>query len=220
MPLRSLTTVPPGGWRLQQTLPDGSTKKWASMGLLWELATQIADFRAGNGLPNATAKEVVHEIEEQTCVRLHDDPAWCIAEKKSPRAALSQRSKSANLAGGVRTLVEWLGTGAEAVAIPIAQARANVCLDCDRNKLGHRWLKLTSDIVRAVAEQMHVKEERKLRVENEDKLGVCSECDCVIPLKIWLKRDILAERTSQEVLNALPEWCWLKTELNATSNGH
>jgi len=188
------------------------------MGLVWELATQIADFRAGNGLPRATPREALADIEAYSCERLHDDPNWCVAQKKTGvRAAQSHRLNAANLAGGARTLIEWLGTGAEAVNIPIAQARANVCLTCDRNKLGHHWMKLTGDIVRAIADQMRVKEQRKLRVENEEALGVCSACDCTIPLKIWLKRDILAERTSQEVADALPEWCWLKAELQPNS---
>jgi hypothetical protein len=212
-------TVPPGGWILKQTLADGTSKTFKSMGLVWELAEQVADFRAGNGLPRATAKEVVHEIEEQTCARIHNDPAYCTQKKTHlVRAAHAPRSSAAKLADGARILVEWLGTGAETVNLSLAQTRGNVCLTCDRNKLGNRWLKLTSDLVRAIGDQMRAKDERNLRVIDEEKLGVCSACDCVIPLKIWLKRDILAERTSQEVLNDLPEWCWLKNELQPTSH--
>jgi len=207
--------VPPGGWRLQQTLPDGSTKKWASMGLLWELATQIADFRAGNGLPNATAKEIVHEIEEQTCVRLHDDPSWCVsAEKKSPRAALSQRFANVvrAAAGGSRILVEWLGEGAKPVAIALAQARANVCFTCPENKEGHRWLRLTADAVRAIAEQMQAKAEMKLHVEGEEKLHACAICLCPLPLKVHVPLNNILQHTDEATLNAFPPWCWLTTE--------
>lgn len=221
MALRSLTTVPPGGWRLEQKLADGTIRKFHSMGLVWEFAEQVADFRKGNGLPNATPKEVVHEIETQTCERLHGDREWCVddeAKKKGLRPAFDRLSKSANLAVGAKTLIEWLGDGASAVSIPIAQARANVCITCDRNKLGHRWMKFTGDLVKVIAEQVRAKEAQKLHVENEDKLGICSECDCVNSLKIWLKPNILAERTSQETLDRLPAWCWLKTEL--TSNGN
>lgn len=209
-----MTTIPPGGWIFEQTVDGKPTKKFKSMGLVWELARNIADFRAGNGLPRATPKEALHDIEEATCVRLHNDPAWCIKKKTSTvRPALDHRSKNANLVDGAKTLVEWLGSGAESVDIPIAQARANVCLKCDRNKDGHSLLKLTGSLVRTIAEQMQVKSEKRLRVEGEEKLHVCSVCDCVISLKIWLKPDILAERTSQAVLNDLPEWCWLKNEL-------
>ncbi len=216
MPLRNILQVPPGGWRLSQTLPDGTVKSWHSMNEAWTLAGVIADFRKGNGLPRATQREALDDIDEATCARLHDDPAHCVQKKTSrARAAISRLSKSARAAAtGGRTVVEWLGTGAKAVDIPIAQSRANVCLECDRNKDGHSWLKLTANLVRAIAEHMNAKEQLKLRVAGEEKLHTCSVCDCVIPLKIWLRREILAERTSSEVLHDLPEWCWLKKELH------
>jgi len=189
------------------------------MGLLWELATQIADFRAGNGLPNATAKEVVHEIEEQTCARLHDDPAHCSQKKTTgARPAHVPRSKSANLAGGVRTLVEWLGTGAETVDISIAQARANVCLGCPENREGHRWLKLSADAVRAIAEQMQAKDAMKLRVIDEEKLHACARCLCPLPLKVWVPISTISHGTDDETLNSFPPFCWVKNEIYAARN--
>ena len=189
------------------------------MGSVWELATQIADFRAGNDLPNATAKEVIHEIEEQTCARLHGDREWCTdADKKKVRAAVLHRSGVVNrVAEGGKILVNWLGAGAKAVSLEIAQTRADVCRTCDRNSPDHKWLKLTGDIVHSIAEQMQIKGERKMRVDGEENLHVCKECMCVIPLKIWLTHETLSKDMNGEDWNKWPDHCWQKKELQPTS---
>lgn len=214
MPLRSLTTVPPGGWRLEQVLPSGETKKWHSMGLVWEFAEQIADFRAGNGLPNAMAKEVVHEIEAQTCLRLHDDPAWCVKKKSSVvRAAIDRLSKSvAHAADGGRVLVEWLGDGAVPVPVEVSQARADVCVECPHNREGHSFFQWTADKVRAVAEQLGAKDRLKLRVRGEEGLHACAICACPLPLKVHVPLATILNHTDAATLSGFPSWCWLTTE--------
>lgn len=216
MALRSLMNVPPGGWRLTETLPDGTVKKFHSMGLAWEFAEQIADLRKGNGMPRATAKDVLHDIEEQTCTRLHNDPAWCVGDKKKAHQAASVR-QSRNVgraaADGGRILVDWLGDGAVPVPIEVAQARANVCFTCPENQEGHRWLKLTADIVRAIAEQMQAKDSMKLRVNGEDRLHSCRICLCALKLKVHVPIGTILNHTDQETLNSFPSNCWLPKEL-------
>jgi len=214
MPLRSLSTVPPGGWRFQQTLADGTVKSWASMGLVWELARNIADFRAGNGLPRATPKEALHDIEEATCVRLHNDPSWCIGDKKKGiRPAIARLSNAVRHAAvGGRVLIDWLGDHAKPVPIEIAQRRANVCLECPENQDGHSLLRLTADAVRAIAEQMNAKEHLKLRVEGEERLHACRVCRCPLPVKVHVPLATILERTDQETLNSFPPYCWLLAE--------
>ena len=215
MALRTLTTVPPGGWRFSETLPDGSTKSWHSMNLVWELAEQIADFRKGNGLPRATAKEALSDIENATCARLHDDPAWCVKKKAPERApALAHPSRSARRAAadGARILIEWLGDGAKPVAITLAQARAGVCFTCPHNKEGHRWLRLTASAVRAIAEQMNAKDAMKLRVEGEEKLHACAVCACPLPLKVHVPLPTILAHTDADTLANFPHYCWLTTE--------
>jgi hypothetical protein len=184
------------------------------MGLVWELATQVADFRAGNGLPRATPKEALADIEEATCLRLHDDPAHCVKKKgNAVRAAIDRLSRSvAHAADGGRILVEWLGEGAVPVNIALAQARANVCLGCPENRAGHRWLKLSADAVRAIAEQMQAKDAMKLRVIDEEKLHACAVCACPLPLKVHVPLSTILAHTDAATLNAFPAYCWLATE--------
>ncbi len=195
-------------------MPDGTVKKWHSMGLVWELAEQIADFRKGNGLAGATAREVVHEIEAATCERLHGDPNWCQAQKKTGvRAALNRLSRSAGrVADGARILVEWFGDGAVPVPISLAQARANVCLTCPENKEGHRWLKLTADAVRSIAEQMRQKDAMKLCVEGEERLFACGVCLCPLKLKVHVPLATILAHTDEQTLRAFPPACWIPTE--------
>lgn len=221
MPLRTLSVVPPGGFRLSQKLASGEVKSWHSMNGAWELALVIADFRKGNGLPAATPKEVLREIEEQTCLRLHDDPNWCIpAQKKTVRAAINRQLENVKAAAdGGRILVDWLGEGAKPVPINLAQKRADVCMyggidgePCPENKDGHSFLRLTAETVRAIAEQMHAKEHLKLRVKEEHQLHSCKICTCPLPLKVHVPLKHILEHTDEETLNAFPNHCWIVTE--------
>ncbi len=216
--------MPPGGFRYQQLNADGTVlKAWATMNDAWTLAQEIADFRTGNELPRATAKEALTDIENYTCTRLHGDPNWCVdaeAKKKGVRAAITRLSNRVGLAvGGARILVEWLGDGAKPVPIAVAQARANVCLHggpdgtpCPQNKEGHFFLKLTADSVKAIAEQMQAKSEMKLRVEGEEGLHACAVCACPLPLKVHVPLATILAHTDNETLNAFPAWCWVATE--------
>jgi len=145
---------------------------------------------------------------------LHGDPNWCVdAQKKSVRAALSQRFASVGAAAtGGRILVDWLGDGAVPVNIALAQSRANVCLGCPENKPGHRWLRLTADAVRAIAEQMQAKDAMKLRVIDEERLHACAICACPLPLKVHVPLATILAHTDEQTLNAFPAYCWLATE--------
>jgi len=221
MPLRTMTTIPPGGWIFEQTVDGKPIKKFKSMGLVWELARNIADFRAGNGLERATPKEALHDIEEATCVRLHNDPEWCIGDKKKGvRAAIDHQLKNAKAAAvGGRILVDWLGSGAKPVDIAIAQRRANVCLSgapegkpCPHNRDGHSLLQLTANTVRAIAEQMNVREHLRLRVEGEENIHSCFICRCPLKLKIHVPIETILAHTDDETLMAMPQYCWMKTE--------
>lgn len=215
MPLRSLSTVIPGGWKYVQSLPDGSTRTFHSMNLVWDLAKLIADFRQGNNLPRATVKEALADIEEYSCARLHDDPQWCL-KKKAPgvRPAFDRLFASARAAAGDgrRILVDWLGNGATPVPITVAQARANVCLGCPENRPGHRWLKLSADVVRAIAEQMQTKDAMKMRVAGEEKLHACGICLCPLPLKVHVPLPTILAHTDADTLAAFPNHCWITTE--------
>ncbi len=181
---------------------------------VWTLAKEIADFRAGNGLPDATAKAALHDIEAATCARLHGDPQWCSDpdKKKAVRAARPSVSLVTHAAAGARILVDWLGTGAVPVSIAQAQARAEVCATCPENKPGHAFLKLTADTVRAIAEQMQAKDAMKLRVEGEERLHACAVCACPLPLKVHVPLRTILSHTDGKTLNAFPPHCWVETE--------
>ncbi len=197
-----------------QALPDGSTKSFSSMGLVWELATAIADFRAGNGLERATPKEALADIETYSCARLHDDLNWCVKKKATGvRAAIDRLSANVRVAGtGARILVEWLGEGAKPVPIKLAQARAEVCATCPENREGHAFLKLTAETVRAIADQMREKEAMKLRVEGEERLASCRVCLCPLQLKVHVPLATILAHTDTKTLRAFPPACWIPTE--------
>lgn len=57
-----------------------------------------------------------------------------------------------------------------------------------------------------------LKNQKKLRVENENLLGTCAICRCVLPLKVWYDFGTIFNHTTDETFLRFPPWCWMKKE--------
>lgn len=73
--LISLDSFPPGGFSYVQN--EGVYKKFGGSDGARDLANRVANFRRGNGLPRASQAEALIDIDQYTCARLNNDPAWC-----------------------------------------------------------------------------------------------------------------------------------------------
>lgn len=113
---------------------------------------------------------------------------------------------------GVKTLADWVGDGANPVSPSIAQARTDTCLVCPRNKAGNWMARLAAGIATAIKEQVAVKADMGLKVENEEKLLTCAACNCFLPLKVWVPIETIKGDMSESQMGRLHKDCWILKE--------
>lgn len=108
------------------------------------------------------------------------------------------------------------GFGKEPPSQEVAQARANACLTgmdgqkCRYNYLGG-WI-VNTNVAMAIHKMRELKNQMKLEVQNEQKLGTCEICKCVLPLKVWYDFETIFSHTTDETFLKFPPWCWMKQE--------
>lgn len=120
---------------------------------------------------------------------------------------------------GAKTIIDWIGAGAQPVSKALAQARADVCSgrlsgkSCVYNCEGY---KPVESIARIIHDEIEKKAGLGLVVEGEANLHTCTCCWCWIRLKIWTPKDVILRNANPE--NEYPDWCWMKTETNPPQN--
>lgn len=96
----------------------------------------------------------------------------------------------------------------------VAQARANVCMECPANFKG-AW-SISTAIASVIHAQRQKKLEMKLRVDGEDKLGTCTVCRCPLFLKVWYDFATIYGHTTDQMFDDLRKAnrnCWQVKEL-------
>lgn len=111
--------------------------------------------------------------------------------------------KIKQLGHGASAIAEWLGSGGEVVDANTAQERADTCLACPLHNPDQNATVLIGEAVRRVLE---AKNKIGLRVNNEDKLGSCSVCGCVLKLQVFEPVFLLEKQTAKDAGYA-PQ-CW------------
>lgn len=221
MPLKSTTSFPPGGFTYQQ--PE-SKLKFSQLIPLPDQAKLVAAHRKANGFPRSTTAEAAQDIEEWTCLRLNNDPEWCITDTQKKTAGLPlvrRLGQAAQAAGesvskalaGARILYEWFGEGGVPVEHALAQSRANCCVACPKNSADKGLL---STLSATAHRHLEHRSEMKMSVAGEERLGVCLVCHCPMKLKIHTPIDLIAEHTTKETMRELdniPTPCWVRDEV-------
>lgn len=108
---------------------------------------------------------------------------------------------------GAWILTNWLGSNGVSVDQELAQARANKCLVCPKNKPG---IQITESVAAAVKQLVEFKNEAKLRVVGEKRLYTCSACLCPLPSKVWQPIDRIRPDESEKP--NFDAGCWLLHE--------
>lgn len=117
-----------------------------------------------------------------------------------------------DLASGQRILRDWLGDGAVPVSPDKAQARADTCLACPLNQQGNWLQRLAGAVGGFIKEQVELKNEMSLRVNNEEHLFTCAACSCHLALKVWVPISTVILDTSEVQRNGLDKNCWIRNE--------
>lgn len=101
---------------------------------------------------------------------------------------------------------DWFGDGGVPVSPELAQQRADTCNRCPMNQEKPVWELFAGPVAWAVKQQFKLKSELKLRVNGEENLHVCSICNCILGLKIFVPLKFIDET------EGLPDFCWQQTE--------
>lgn len=115
---------------------------------------------------------------------------------------------------GVRTLNDWLDSGAEAVPAEQSEARAAICAKCPKNGKGDfsRWF--TGPASEVIRRQLSKLSERKLTTSHDAKLNICEVCLCPMKLKVHTPMVFIKPHMSDALIDELrqvPE-CWIPAE--------
>lgn len=120
--------------------------------------------------------------------------------------------QSGRLAAGAKTLVEWIGSGAEAVPTELSNKRAEICAGCPKNGVADLTSWFTMPVSQAIRAAINLRKEWKLSTPFDEKLGVCDACACPLHLKVHMPIDRIMARLSDESKRELDARCWILAE--------
>lgn len=116
---------------------------------------------------------------------------------------------------GVRTISDWIDSGAAPVAQEVADARAAICAKCPKNGQGDFTSWFTAPAAGAIKKQVEKLGDRKLTTPDSDKLNICEVCLCPLKLKVYAPMEFIKPHMADGVLadlRAVPG-CWIVKEL-------
>lgn len=124
-----------------------------------------------------------------------------------------------NTLGGIELLHDWLGEQGEPVTPILANFRASRCLTgnngdpCPMNVAPNWWDKVKNAVAFVIKAQLQLKHGMNLRLSHEDNLNMCQQCGCCLKLKCWVPTKHIKEHTAPDKLQFMPDYCWIKREL-------
>lgn len=225
MRLKSRDQFPPGSFQFCQPETGWCAPTWRSFDTV---VRELIAHRNGN--PHLIAKHgwatdydtVANEVDEYNAVRcrnagyfdfiLQDSPPspklfLSRFQARKPAAAVAGNIK--RVAAGIGVLYDWLGSGATPVSKDEAERRAAICVSCPKNDGGDWKAYFTESIAEKIRQQLSIKHDLKLETSQDDKLTVCSGCDCPLHLKVWTPMQHVLAHTSDEIKQRLDPRCWV-----------
>jgi hypothetical protein len=198
--------VPPGGFRYFQR----ETKQWFNAPSWIELLKAVKAHRVVNALPVGT--QFSEEIEDQLCQNC--PPETC--QQGGGSKKLPQRG-AVSFQGAMDTaalLADWfLKRGQERVSAEQAEQRAGVCIQCPFNQPIEGCRSCSFKHIRALIVKIVGGQPTKY----SNRLNACSVCGCSLQAKVHLPISLLNDYMSAEQKQDFPEFCWVKKELQGTS---
>ena len=116
------------------------------------------------------------------------------------------------VAAGIGVLLDWLGSGGKPVDQALAEHRANVCATCPKNSGGDWKSYFTGKVADKIKTQLEIKNDLSLRTSQDEKLTVCSACDCPLQLKVHTPLSHILSHTTDDVKKKLDPRCWITAE--------
>lgn len=117
------------------------------------------------------------------------------------------------VAAGVATLLDWLGSGAEPVLNEIAEQRAGVCAGCPQNQDGDFFAIFTQPVAEKITTQLQIRKSMNLTTTHDAALKVCQACMCPLKLKVHVPMQHITDHLHQRVMDKLDPRCWILLEM-------
>lgn len=219
---------PIGGWQhTDAAINSEPLTVWSIQELVQAVvARRRLNPRFGLSLDAGVVKEDVLRQNADRMTRIRGGEHYLIQDDNVPgpppgQAGFSpphtgRRSAAArvrSVAAGIGILIDWLGDGGESVDLPVADARAKVCVGCPLNQPKDFLAFFTDPVAQKIRQQISIKNEMELKTQYDDKLNVCTGCGCSLDLKVWTPIQHIARHTSDEVKAKLDARCWVLKEL-------
>lgn len=202
--------------------------KWrpARMSSFETIVHQLIQHRHGN--PRLAAKynwstdptTVANEVDEfnaQLCKQMGwtkyiDEGVQSAPPTSFPVPPSSPLQKLGAVVGGAKTLVKWIASGAEAVPAALAEKRASICVDCPKHDKGDWTRRFTVPTANAIRDMLIARKGMNLSTSFDDRLQVCTACDCPLKLKVHIERGRIVREMGPETLAKLDPGCWIPKE--------
>jgi len=121
------------------------------------------------------------------------------------------------VAAGVNLLIEWIGSGGKPVEPELSEKRSVVCAACPKNDIKRSFQSyFTAPLAEKIRVQLEIKNDLRLKTLQDEKLGICTGCDCVLRLKVHTPLEHILKHTSDDTKKRLDPRCWILSEAKAT----
>ncbi len=140
-------------------------------------------------------------------------PQALLQQEKSAIAAAADKAKK--IWGGIKTLNDWIDSGAPPVPQATSEGRAAICASCPKNGQGDFTSWFTKPAADAIGKQIEKLGQMKLKTPHDANLNICEVCLCPLKLKVHTPKEFIKAHMPIEVLNELRrvDGCWIPKEV-------
>jgi hypothetical protein len=206
--LKNLSIVPPNGYRFH--CPEKSYWSRTEHNSLGSCLREMAEFYRDNGVP--LPEDPPRKVEQELCEIL--GPEWCEgfdpSQAKRPTMVLGLD----DFKQGMKTMAHNLARSVmQGKRITVEESevfhRAHVCAGCHFNtrvSCGSCAQSAVKEAANSVANYLT----GCPKTPDDAFLQNCTICKCSLKAKICVPLDIIREHMTEDQMNRLPDFCWIK----------
>jgi hypothetical protein len=111
---------------------------------------------------------------------------------------------------GAATIIDWLGSGGQAVDSELSTKRAGICINCPQNGSPDLSQWFTVKASEAIQAALSRRNDLKLSTPHDMQLGVCAACLCPMRLKVHTPLEVIISHLKPEIQAQLDTNCWIR----------
>lgn len=148
---------------------------------------------------------------------MENNPGVALVPKQKPLPQKTERPKSVvagakKIVEGAKIIIEWINSGADAVAQELAEERAAICVACPLNGQGDWTAYFTTPVSMAIRSELEKRKNMNLSTSHDSKLKVCTGCMCPLPLKVHIGIEKIVSKLDEPTRSKLDSNCWILKE--------